>query len=772
MQSSDLRIRRLSSRYQVSAAGAHLIDGIAYGRSYLKRPDRPPVRIPSLKRRRLLYDPQDENLIGPSPEREAERSRRQLRITSSFDDADIEYDDGVSAAVDTIEGEDENTASARRLPGILRSGKWRKTSAVHFEAAGHSLSEDDEDSEEEDYEPSDLGASENDTDADHRQPQARPQGRRRLHRASTSVSSGSDTSSDSEEISDSDLDDLSDSSSDVSSDSSLQPPESEDNRPPESQINDDVESRTLSTHVPEKDQAELPVPEPQRPGDGLSRTKARNQRRKDAKRRKKLAEEEAAHAVGSSELMNETGPQHHHFGGQTIEAEITAESASGLAIEDADHLQKSIQSAVREAITVDTPLNAEDNAQGATNPMNAQTSGAPRSKLDVASTRRLLFGSLGVRNPKSKADEAKVQEQLRKTSHKAGKGPAIEEPAGAASTHDELTGDAWKEKIVLSAVECCDEGVTLSTPPYPFVQRWDPQQKRGKKRKRQPAIQEYWNEQNYDNDGLNYGDGLDYDEAATYDGAAEADATPDGVSNSQAEQDDLPPVPDDIEALPPLTLEDCQPGTIIIFKRLEVSQETGWQPGLSELRTAVINDCDDASYLSLTLAARDVFHREPQYDRAGNRVYDRFEVPQDSEDEEELEDPALIIVAFDDLVNPKILRAVSPSESVTVVTEVANQSESQTNLVPDSVNATHYLAKEEIARQAKKMQTAGTHEDDSQAASVSSASVALDQAAQLPISLHSSGFEGSGHDGTVQGVEVSLEPSLLCGGSQIEASAG
>lgn len=42
-----------------------------------------------------------------------------------------------------------------------------------------------------------------------------------------------------------------------------------------------------------------------------------------------------------------------------------------------------------------------------------------------------------------------------------------------------LEDESWKEKIDLRAVECCYEGIELSTPPFPFVQRWDPQQQRG-----------------------------------------------------------------------------------------------------------------------------------------------------------------------------------------------------------------------------------------------------------------------------------------------------
>jgi len=43
--------------------------------------------------------------------------------------------------------------------------------------------------------------------------------------------------------------------------------------------------------------------------------------------------------------------------------------------------------------------------------------------------------------------------------------------------------DAWRQRIDLRAVECCDGGVQLSTPPFPFYQYWDSQYDTRKKRR-------------------------------------------------------------------------------------------------------------------------------------------------------------------------------------------------------------------------------------------------------------------------------------------------
>lgn len=49
---------------------------------------------------------------------------------------------------------------------------------------------------------------------------------------------------------------------------------------------------------------------------------------------------------------------------------------------------------------------------------------------------------------------------------------------------EEDADDTWRQRIDLRAVECCDHGVQLSTPPFPFHQYWDSQYNTEKKRKR------------------------------------------------------------------------------------------------------------------------------------------------------------------------------------------------------------------------------------------------------------------------------------------------
>ena len=69
LKTADLRFRRISGRTQISADGKHLIDGVAFGRPFLRRADRPAIRIPPRKRARLTYDEEDDSEVDIIPNR-------------------------------------------------------------------------------------------------------------------------------------------------------------------------------------------------------------------------------------------------------------------------------------------------------------------------------------------------------------------------------------------------------------------------------------------------------------------------------------------------------------------------------------------------------------------------------------------------------------------------------------------------------------------------------------------------------------------------------
>ena len=102
LQTSDLRFRRISGRHQITADGRHLIDGVAFGRPFLRRTERPAIRIPPRKRRRVLYDvPEDDN-------NEDIYNDQQLTVHTDSEESGSGQDEGEDDAGTGEEDEDLN----------------------------------------------------------------------------------------------------------------------------------------------------------------------------------------------------------------------------------------------------------------------------------------------------------------------------------------------------------------------------------------------------------------------------------------------------------------------------------------------------------------------------------------------------------------------------------------------------------------------------------------------------------------------------------------
>lgn len=337
---------------------------------------------------------------------------------------------------------------------------------------------------------------------------------------------------------------------------------------------------------------------------------------------------------------------------------------------------------------------------------NAKTT-QQRSKIDLESSRRMLFGSLGVRTPKTKEGETETREKLMK-----GFRP-IKEPRfqGLAEANELLRVDGaeengnWADRIVLKAVECCYEGIELNTPPFPFVQRWDPQQQGGykgyegsrsqknKKRKRN-------NSQFYQpvfSHEVRYGQLFEHDQPRSVvedskgkDAAASAEkqqlAIEDRGINAHWVQantkftrendasakdspvgtnsEDLPILSEDMSTYVSLTVELSLLGAIIAFKQLDMSERTNWQPRVSEYRTAIVDHLMDNGMLRMTLAQRDRPQTQISYDqRTGERIYSKFEMP--GLDEEEACEDGVIELSFAELIEPKLIRPASTESGAT-----------------------------------------------------------------------------------------------------------
>ncbi|KAH8785583.1 hypothetical protein F5883DRAFT_535522 [Diaporthe sp. PMI_573] len=239
--------------------------------------------------------------------------------------------------------------------------------------------------------------------------------------------------------------------------------------------------------------------------------------------------------------------------------------------------------------------------------------------------------------------------------------------------------DAWRQKISYRAVECVNEGVELSEPPFPFVQRWDSSQRRGKRKSRddsqfydgsnqnpkkqkcgQSSTQHADNCGNADDVTLNYDD----EPVGPHQGKTDVNNTRTDHTITAGE-DDLPSLPADVSILPQLSPDDIQPGLVIAWKQLLLTKANNWQPQLSDFMTAVVTEVDDGGDLQVQLAKRDrdVDKNEKEYDDEGGRVYAKFEVPDDDEADDEDEDLGFRDISFAGMIDPRIVRR--PSDSTT-----------------------------------------------------------------------------------------------------------
>ncbi|KAI7561429.1 hypothetical protein KC343_g8938 [Hortaea werneckii] len=327
---------------------------------------------------------------------------------------------------------------------------------------------------------------------------------------------------------------------------------------------------------------------------------------------------------------------------------------------------------------------AKKKALGATDMIPSSV--ARRSKLDLAGSTRLLLGSLGVRVPKTQQEKDALQKKLKdRNNQRMAPPPDPEAPAPAPKKASETAlaedqqgheseddDESWREKIDLNAVECCEEGINLSTPPFPFYQRWDPQQRRKKSKARngrayaagqgaQPRkgrkkrsrdntageeLMETYDKynQNGGGDALDYDDewGVEEDDEYWEEGALLDDDYDDEDPYDADQQlrdeaamgevdDGFPPLPEDVTTLPLLAETDAKNSDILVYKELVCSAATGWQPNMLT-RTVQLMRKDDDGW-DVKMATRDL--RPKEYDEEGNRVYGKFEMQGLSDDEGE-----------------------------------------------------------------------------------------------------------------------------------------
>jgi hypothetical protein len=311
--------------------------------------------------------------------------------------------------------------------------------------------------------------------------------------------------------------------------------------------------------------------------------------------------------------------------------------------------------------------NGDAIASCAADPTNEEPAEPPKKRtLDVASSRRMLFASLGVKTPKSKEDEEETRQKLA--------GPAKLPYPLPKTSNEEAMGEYridlvenWQEKLVVRATECVFDNVELSDPPFPFKQRWDVeaqkliQQRRGngrRERKKPRKTQDY--EDNYEDDYVDGAIELNYDDQPLHlsdsEGVIQNQLAPQ-VDESLA---DLPVLPHDPTQIPDLMESEIKKGAILAFKQLHISKATNWQPQVSHYRVAEVEGQLEGGSFRIRLAKRD--REQLQHDlgeEVGTHRCTGFEMP--GFEDEQTEDDGFREVSFGDLIEPKLLQAAQPT---------------------------------------------------------------------------------------------------------------
>jgi hypothetical protein len=659
---AEVRARTLMGRSQISGDGRKLEDGIAFGRPLLRAPVRPEVRIPARKRKR-----------------------------GGEDDADDEEDKRVRFSTH-VEASDQTEGA------LLPSHK----TVVVVSGRGDEEEDDDEEEEDEDFElEDDASSSEADPDS-----------------SEASSSSSESDSSDSTASSDS-SDSSSDSSSDESSEASVKAaakPGSRANKPtPKAKAT----LSTGTTNTPQQTNSGAPQPGAI-PYEGKRKTQERNARRRDSKKLAFLKENNilppnadlltlrawektadwTTEAPGLTKHMNATETSSSTLKGSGSNSTEDLDEEVDLATRR-QQLLESIASggveisnngkAVREEDADEGPEvqsnriaaeNAElterlyrENINSMIGEPTTSAGAINRRGLDLSSAERLLYGSLGVRAPKTQEQKDALQKRLAAregtAAPKSKNNKKPKQPEAVEDDAQEEDPDAWMQRIDLRAVECCDEGVELSTPPFPFYQRWDQQYRKKKNRNmatyaHAPRKRRRGNQDNmvgelvesydkYNQDG--YGDILDYDGDGAGDDVWDQDDLAEqqllNEVNADLPTDDFPPLPENVSSLATLANDDARSGDYITYTELVCSPATSWQP-LMMTRTVQLVEKDGDDW-KVKVALRDLPPKE--YDGDGNRVYGKFEMEEMSDDEDDAQDDERIkVMAFAELADARLLQ--------------------------------------------------------------------------------------------------------------------
>ncbi|KAL4930526.1 uncharacterized protein BDV17DRAFT_40330 [Aspergillus undulatus] len=753
LQMSDLKARRISGRHQISNDGKHLIDGVPFGKPFLKRPtsSRPAIMIPPRKKRRTAlalwgsrsaYEEEDTDW-APAPQHIGTGKELSLLKPESVSAQGVEdeYEDAYQDAYEDYHEPNEDGDGTVIRHHIDKTSEASESENDVYDADAGELSQELQDLKKDmdmsglpepqkpsarapsrgyslRSRPSILQPAPRKSSLSQRSTE-RPSGGDSLRRKSVtfqkkkqdlptakhetsgpragstseededfvssesdSESSGSDSSA-SESIDQESFSEESDSETKVASESESASDSDEDSSSGSSVSESESESESEQEEVPVK-VVQKPIHDANPPGAGSERTRKSNQRTKMRRRLTKLKQlgflEENADFDALREYESKNGfsylPERRASNKKQEQEDFEAKrqqllrslESGGVDVSLLSEKENVSPSSVAEVSQL--PEDLDETQYETANEKNEEPTPEPlkRRSLDVASTRRLLFGSLGVRTPRSKEEEEATRKKLAGKARESTAAKVEEIPAEAHESEPEVD---WSEKLLLRATECVYDDIELSTPPFPFHQHWDPEaggeirrrNGRNKKRKRRPQLQVY-DEEAYGNEEFY----VDEDVQPNYDDAEEIQAETDNKDESDETtktaadtEDDLPDLPEDASTLPDLAVNDLKPGLVFAFKQLDVSKATNWEPTVSEYRVAVVSEVFDDNILNIQLTKP--YRKQPKNADAeeGPFQYSGFEMP-GLDDDDEVDD-GLREVPFDDLYESKLLRAAPAAKT-------------------------------------------------------------------------------------------------------------
>lgn len=764
----ELAARQVTGRHQIAADGTHLIDGIPFGKRYLKRApsSRPPVHIPPRnKRRRINEDGWDGNtsLIGnfaaasPGP---AEIVRRSICDSSAQLEEHENADDQGSQQLIEIGHAGTETQPAGILgspfPGsttppnvvdrpksVLSVKDVKKTPRKYCvqkprvqERHQSVLSSSSSGT---DSAPSVRGVRESLQEACDETPRA-DDTKRSIISSSSSESSESSTSEDesSSDSEHSDEEDIEQASRDVHDDSSSTSSTSVSSSDISSSLSSSPSSNgTSSDSDVSKNKQRKPTPKTDTtgvksnkssvlnpPGLGSRRTRHSNLR---TKLRKRLAKLKAAGVLPASANFEDLrawdqssaqriAPKTEGPGLEKDEnlsfkkAEFEERRAQLLRDIDAGGIDVTPKTGQLESQIVDGGNVAESPAE----PISTTELPKRGKKLDLASARRFVFGSLGLRTPKSKQDveeaKAKLAHRLKRLepNDKEDKEEATKQLKETTTIRQALMPvENWGDFIVVKATECIYEDVKMPPPPFPFVQRWDaksqqqirerrnqqnPQRKKRKRKSRAYEDEGWEGHMNYERALLVYSDKEENMENVPTPAPRSTTELPGSVCEpvgvavveaTPSQEEDGLPLLENVSSLPDATLEHMKPGAIIAFKQLEVSKTTGWEPTISAYRTGVVEQLFEDSTINIRLAKRDREHRE-ENGESDTREYSGFDMP--GYDDEQREDDGFRELELYQLMEPKLVRAAPVEHSEKNVVQATLIEDSEEVMVEETQN--------------------------------------------------------------------------------------